>query len=101
MFTRIVKMKFEAEHIPQFLTNFEAIKHKIRNFEGCMYLELYRDKDDDTIFFTYSRWNEVSSLEAYRNSELFGGVWKETKPMFAAKAEAWSVDTVETVRNEK
>lgn len=100
MFTRIVKMKFEPEHISQFLRSFEEVKQKIRSFEGCEFLELYRDKNDDTIFFTYSRWNEVSSLEKYRNSDLFHGVWKTTKAMFAAKPEAWSVDTIETVKRE-
>jgi len=44
-------------------------------------------------FFTYSKWEKESDLETYRNSELFKGVWATTKPMFEAKANAWSVDT--------
>ncbi len=94
MFTRIVKMEFEQENIPAFLDNFEVIKEKIRNFPGCKFLELYRDKNNETIFFTYSRWNEEADLENYRTSELFKGVWSLTKPMFKKKAEAWSVDTL-------
>ncbi|GEQ87175.1 antibiotic biosynthesis monooxygenase [Patiriisocius marinistellae] len=94
MFTRIVKMEFQEEKIPQFLENFETVKHKIRNFKGCLFLELYRDKRDPTIFFTYSKWEEENALENYRNSELFKGVWATTKPMFRSKAAAWSVDTL-------
>jgi hypothetical protein len=30
-------------------------------------------------------------LNAYRNSELFAGVWGRTKVLFAEKAEAWSL----------
>ena len=94
MFTRIVKMEFETRHIPAFLANFEKVKSNIRNFPGCLYLELYRDKNDDTIFFTYSRWEKDSDLENYRNSELFKKVWATTKLLFRSKAQAWSVDTV-------
>ena len=101
MFTRIVKMEFEASEIPAFLANFEEVKSKIRNFPGCLFLELYRDKNDDTIFFTYSRWQNETDLENYRKSELFKGVWATTKPKFRSKAQAWSVDTLTTVNGLK
>ncbi len=94
MFTRIVKMQFEKENIAAFLSNFETVKEKIRNFPGCTFLELYNDKKDETIFFTYSRWNEEADLENYRSSKLFKEVWSVTKPMFKEKAEVWSVDTL-------
>lgn len=95
MFTRIVKMEFQEDKVAAFLANFELVKHRIRNFEGCLHLELFRDKRDPTIFFTYSKWNEESDLETYRHSELFKGVWATTKPMFRSKAAAWSVDAEE------
>ena len=93
MFTRIVKMEFQEDQIASFLANFETVKHNIRHFKGCLHLELWRDKHQPTIFFTYSKWEKESDLETYRNSELFKGVWAKTKPMFVAKANAWSVDT--------
>ncbi|MGO3184474.1 MAG: putative quinol monooxygenase [Aequorivita sp.] len=94
MFTRIVKMEFKEENVLTFLDNFEVVKEKIRNFPGCTFLELYQDKNDGAIFFTYSRWNDEADLENYRNSELFIGVWRETKPLFRERAGAWSVDTL-------
>ena len=94
MFTRIVKLELEKENVAPFLSNFEEVKEKIRNFPGCTFLELYNDKYDETIFFTYSRWKDESDLENYRKSELFKEVWSVTKPMFSKRAEAWSVDTV-------
>lgn len=86
-------MEFKATEVPAFLSNFENVKNKIRSFPGCWFLELYRDKDDDTIFFTYSRWEMEQDLENYRKSALFKEVWAQTKPKFRIKAEAWSVDT--------
>ncbi|TDW44116.1 quinol monooxygenase YgiN [Flavobacterium sp. 270] len=94
MFVRIVKMSFHEEKIPAFLENFETIKHKIRNAEGNRFLELYQDKNNKEIFFTYSYWETEADLENYRNSELFDSVWTFTKKLFNAKPEAWSVDKI-------
>jgi heme-degrading monooxygenase HmoA len=92
MFVRIVKLSFHEEHITAFLENFEIMKDKIRNSHGNRLLELYQDKNDNRIFFTYSYWETEEDLENYRRSELFYDVWSFTKKLFNAKPEAWSVD---------
>ncbi|WP_299129277.1 antibiotic biosynthesis monooxygenase [uncultured Winogradskyella sp.] len=97
MLVRIVKLSFEPSKIEKFLINFEANKEKIRAFEGCSFLELYRDKNMPNIFFTYSYWNSEDDLNTYRHSELFKDVWSKTKPLFNAKPEAWSVNKLATL----
>lgn len=97
MFVRIVKLSFHQEHIPAFLENFEVMKEKIRNAPGNRLLELYQDKDNPDLFFTYSYWESEADLENYRNSELFLDVWTFTKKLFNAKPEAWSVDKLVTL----
>lgn len=92
MFIRIVKMSFHPQNIPAFLENFELMKDKIRNAPGNRLLELYQDKNNPEVFFTYSFWEQESDLENYRNSELFYDVWQFTKKLFNDKPEAWSVD---------
>lgn len=92
MFVRIVKLSFHEENIPTFLENFELMKEKIRNAPGNRFLELYQDKNNKCIFFTYSYWETEQDLENYRNSELFDGIWNFTKKLFNDKPEAWSVD---------
>ncbi|NLP56632.1 putative quinol monooxygenase [Lutibacter sp. B1] len=97
MFIRIVKMSFDNSKIETFLKNFNSNKTKIRNFEGCRLLELYKDKNNSSIFFTYSYWESETHLEAYRNSDLFKTVWAKTKVLFNDKPQAWSVDKIETL----
>ncbi len=92
MLIRIVKMTFAPEHIETFKSLFERQKTKIRAAEGCLRLELLQDKDSPEKFFTYSWWEGPQNLENYRNSELFISTWAETKILFAAKPEAWSLD---------
>ena len=98
MFIRIVKLSFHQENIPAFLENFELMKEKIRNAEGNRFLELYQDKNNKCIFFTYSYWETEADLENYRNSELFYDVWNFTKKLFNDKPEAWSVDKLASLK---
>lgn len=92
MFTRIVKMKFKADKVTHFINHFNTVKERVRNQEGCQSVLLLQDKNDATLFFTYSVWNDASDLESYRKSDFFKGVWQDTKQLFDAKPEAWSVD---------
>ncbi len=94
MFVRIVKMSFDKNKIDEFLNNFHQVKEKIRAFEGCQFLELYQDKENANIFFTYSYWNTEQDLNNYRKSDLFINVWSKTKTLFNAKPEAWSVNKI-------
>jgi heme-degrading monooxygenase HmoA len=94
MFVRIVKLSFHQEKIPAFLENFELFKIQIRNFPGNRLLELYQDKTNPSVFFTYSYWESEDDLENYRKSALFNEVWNFTKQLFNDKPEAWSVDKV-------
>ncbi|GAA4975722.1 antibiotic biosynthesis monooxygenase family protein [Algibacter aquimarinus] len=98
MLVRIVKMEFYKQNIEVFLKNFEANKKRIRGFNGCTFLELYRDKNYPSIFFTYSHWESEEDLERYRKSEVFNDVWSVTKPLFSSRPEAWSVDKLESLK---
>ena len=94
MIIRIVKMTFLPEKTAEFLKVFNENKSKIASFEGCTQLKLLNDINQPSIYFTYSHWETPEYLEKYRNSELFASVWNKTKVLFAAKAEAWSVEEV-------
>ncbi len=97
MLVRIVKLTFREENISRFEEIFEQTKKYIRNFDGCSFLELYRDQNDPNIFFTYSHWSTEKDLEAYRNSDFFKKVWSQTRQLFSEKAEAWSLSKVDSL----
>lgn len=94
MFKRVVKLEFKQENIGTFLTDFEEVKEKIRAFPGCKSLELLQDKSDTGVFFTLSIWESEQDLENYKNSDLFGVVWPQTKALFKDKPLAWSLDSL-------
>lgn len=94
MIKRFVKMTFKAENIERFKDIFKASKDLIAAMEGCQHVELLQDIHNPCVFFTLSMWDDPKYLEAYRQSELFAGVWAKTKILFDAKPEAWSVTIV-------
>jgi quinol monooxygenase YgiN len=89
--TRIVKMQFREDAVAAFLQLFGERNIHIRTFPGCQHLELWRDTANPCIFFTYSEWENEAALEAYRQSHFFDDTWQQTKQLFAAKPEAWTV----------
>ena len=97
MLVRIVKMGFYKQNIKIFLSNFNDNKENIRHFEGCTFVELYKDINDPSVYFTYSYWESEEALENYRKSELFSSVWSKIKPLFSKPAKAWSVEKIETL----
>ncbi|WP_405606113.1 putative quinol monooxygenase [Polaribacter sp. Asnod1-A03] len=82
MFVRIVELSFHQKNIEEFLLFFESKKPFIRASKGCNLLELYQDKQNPEIFFTYSYWDKEEDLENYRNSNFFKEVWVKLKTFF-------------------
>lgn len=91
MLIRIVKMTFKQEKIEEFLSFLEENKHKIRNFPGCLMVEILQEIDKPNVIMTHSHWESEQDLENYRNSELFNFVWSHTKIHFEDKPEAYSM----------
>jgi len=93
MLVRIVRMHFTEAGVAEFLVIFNANKDRIRNFQGCLMLELLRDPGDPLTYATISHWKDEASLENYRKSELFASVWTKVKTLFSAPAEAFSLQS--------
>lgn len=97
MIIRVVKMVFRQEEVDAFKSLFEERKSLIRGFEGCTHLELWQDKGQPQVFFTYSWWDSEAHLNHYRSSRFFDDTWALTKQKFAAKPEAWTVNCLHSL----
>ena len=89
--TRIVRLSFHLENVPQFIEIFDYSKDKIMGFDGNRHLELYRDHDFENVLYTLSKWSSHEALENYRKSELFKSTWSKTKVLFNDKPMAFSL----------
>jgi len=94
MLVRIVKLTFQEDKIDEFLKIFEEHRDTIKGFNGFSYIELYQEKTNLQVFFTYSHWEDETALANYRNSDYFRLIWSRIKVSFADKPEAWSLEKV-------
>ncbi|MCA0234886.1 MAG: antibiotic biosynthesis monooxygenase [Bacteroidetes bacterium] len=96
MIKRIVKMTFRPDAVQTFLDDvFEPSKSRIRAFPGCRHMELLRHTEHPHVLCTFSIWDSEEALNEYRHSELFKDTWAKTKALFAQRAEAWSMETID------
>ena len=83
-------MTFRPEAVDTFIGVFDESAPRIRAFPGCLHLELWQDVSYPNILTTLSHWKDDAALEKYRSSQLFKATWARTKPLFAARPEAFS-----------
>ena len=88
MIKRLVTLHIRTKQVEEFITFFTEHQHAIANSPGCISLQLYQDHQNLDVFYTWSEWKSLASLEAYRKSELFKMTWSKVKPMFAKPAQA-------------
>ncbi len=89
--TRIVKLQFHPNHVGEFREIFSRHMSHMDDFPDCLELNGFQDHQHPQIFFTISRWKSQEALDQYRYSEYFRQIWGRVKPLFSAKAEAYSV----------
>jgi quinol monooxygenase YgiN len=89
-------MHFAPDKVDAFHEVFKASRNKIKTFPGCLHLELLQEKDDVYALTTYSHWESVDALEAYRQSELFEKTWAATKVLFDKAPRAVSYESVKS-----
>ena len=70
---RLVRMRFHAKHVEQFLALYQLAQPMIRSQPGCRSVLLVHQTDDAAAFATWSLWDDAASIDAYRTSAFFRG----------------------------
>jgi len=81
-------IKCKPEDVDAFRLLLRESSPRVRQFPGCLSLQIVADIADPTSFFTLSTWRDTDALEAYRASPLFVEIWPRVKA-FLRKA-AWA-----------
>ena len=81
--TRIVKLSISSSKHLSFEQFFGENKKIILSFKGCKHVELLKSSGD--VYFTYSIWDDETSLNAYRNSIPFEKNLDQNKTFFFLK----------------
>ncbi|PHI19285.1 3-dehydroquinate synthase [Lewinellaceae bacterium SD302] len=98
MIQRLVQLTFREDATAAFEQILEESRSVIRQQAGCLHMEAWRDVNEPTVYYTYSRWLDQDSLDAYRNSDYFGQIWPRTKALFSAKPRVFSAEKLSELR---
>ena len=95
MVIRIVSLKCKPEDIDAFRLLLRKSSPRVRQFPGCLSLQIVNDIADPTSFFTLSTWRDTDALEAYRASPLFVEIWPRIKAFLREAAWASTCQEIE------
>ncbi len=90
MLVRIVQLEIQPAFTQRFLELYSAHQEQIKGNHGCLSLQLLQSDENPDQLTTFSQWTGEEALNQYRNSEFFRHLWSTVKPLFAAKAKAFS-----------
>ncbi len=94
MITRIVILPVRASEEQDFIKLLTRSFGEVRNSTGCTALTFLRENSPEKNminYVTYSKWNNESDLENYRQSFFFKNVWPAVKQFLGAKPSAYTL----------
>ena len=65
MITRIVKLNFQSDKVPEFLEIFNQNKQLLEKSDGCTSLEIFNCTSNTDTYFTISTWSSDNKAEAW------------------------------------
>ena len=102
MIIRLVCMRVKPEKLAEFQAIYAGVCDRIRNFPGCLHLQLLLDTDGEGNLYTISHWRSAEDLDTYRHSPFFRGVWGRLKPLFRDRPWAQSTTVlIDSSENKK
>ncbi len=82
MVIRVV-VDVKADSVDAFIAHLNTEAPKVRELEGCLRYQLFRDPGEPTRFLLYEEWASEADFEAYRSSELLSESFAVLGPMMA------------------
>ena len=72
----IVTFRFQSKpkHSVEIIQTLQGIADKVKKIEECSTVHVYRDIQDENIFFLVEEWQKQRSLEEHAKSDLFAAL---------------------------
>lgn len=64
----------------------------LKEQKGCMHLDMFSDKKEKDIFYSYTIWDNDTNLKKYRKSALYKELSGKILPLCDKEPKAWTVD---------
>jgi quinol monooxygenase YgiN len=74
MFFVTFKLQSKSNNNVEIIQTLQGIADKVRKIEGCTNVHVYRDIQDESIFFLVEEWQKQRDLEEHAKSDLFAAL---------------------------
>jgi quinol monooxygenase YgiN len=74
MFFVTFKLLGKQKNYVEITQTLQGIADKVRKIEGCTNVHVYRDIQDESIFFLVEEWQKQRDLEEHAKSDLFAAL---------------------------
>ncbi len=100
MFMRLVQMKVEAEHLPEFRKDYEdRVLPFLSKTPGCLYAALMSSNHQPGDFISLTLWDKQQSAEIYESTGTFSRLIEAANKFFSTSSE-WRVYLTENLTME-
>lgn len=103
-----IEIKTKPGKSQEFYQTLQALLPSMREEKGCRHCRIYRDVEDDEIFFLSALWEARTNLEQYVRSSnggaLLGAIdlLSETARVRSGHGEPWKgIDALKRIRKKK
>ncbi len=87
-------MTLKEAHVDSFKKRIPIISIEVRRVSGCMHNDIFRDKNKDNVFYSYTIWNSEEDIEKYLNSQYYKEIWNDLWDYFKIEPQAWKIDNI-------
>ncbi len=94
MILRVVKMELIEKKVELFELFMKNLKDEKLKQEGCLHHDIFCDKDNSLIYFSYTIWATEKYLKKYKKTELFKEVTRTIRTLCFKEPIAWTVENV-------
>ena len=74
MFTVTFRFQSKPKHNVEILQTLQGVADKVKKIEGCTSVVVYKDIQDENIFFLVEEWQKQRSMEEHVKSDLFAAL---------------------------
>lgn len=87
-------MTVKEQYIDSFRKRVPVISNEVRRVSGCMHNDIFRDRNNDNIFYSYTIWSSEEDIERYLKSMYYKEIWGDIWDYFKKEPMAWKIDNM-------
>ena len=94
MITRIIKISIDKEKQESFTKFINPLHDKFMQIDGCTQFEVFREKEENRIYFIYTIWKNEAKLNKFRKSDFNKSFWNKLNELAESSPQVWTVENI-------